>query len=95
MVNTFITKLASFLESVILSVEPLLIAGDFNIHVDDANDPDTAVFLDLLESMNLFRATKSLLSQPRSFTVLPNSDAASLANEVGSLLTKSQECTLP
>ena len=31
----------------------------------------------------LFRATKSLLYQPRSFTVPPGSDVVSLANEVG------------
>ena len=31
----------------------------------------------------LFRDTKSLLSQPRSFTVPPGSDVVSLANEVG------------
>ena len=31
----------------------------------------------------LFRAIKSLLSQPRSFTVPPGSDVVSLANEVG------------
>ena len=30
-----------------------MIVGDFNIHVNDANDPEAAIFLDLLDSMNL------------------------------------------
>ena len=60
-VNTFITEFAYFLEStIILSAEPLVIVGDFNIHFDDANDPGAAIFLDLLESMNL----KQLVTGP-------------------------------
>ena len=59
-VNTFITEFSHFLESIILSAEPLVIVGDFNIHVDDANDPEAAIFLDLLESMNL----KRLVTRP-------------------------------
>ena len=37
-----------------------MIVGDFNIHVDDANDPEAAIFLDLLDSMNL----KQLVTGP-------------------------------
>lgn len=58
--NTFITEFAHFLESIILSAEPLVIVGDFNIHVDDANDPEAAIFLNLLESINL----KQLVTAP-------------------------------
>ena len=58
--NTFITEFAHFLESIILSAEPLVIVGDFNIHVDDANDPEAAMFLNLLESINL----KQLVTAP-------------------------------
>ena len=37
-----------------------MIVGDFKIHVDDANDPEAAIFLDLLDSMNL----KQLVTGP-------------------------------
>ena len=37
-----------------------MIVGDFNIHVDDASDPEAAIFLDLLDSMNL----KQLVTGP-------------------------------
>ena len=42
-----------YLETVILSPEPLLICGDFNIHVDVANNHDASAFLDILGSMAL------------------------------------------
>ena len=51
--NKFITKLAHFLESIILSAKPLVIVGDFNIHIVDNNNPDAAIFLNLVDSMNL------------------------------------------
>ena len=50
---TFIGEFSTFLESIILSAEPLLIVGDFNYHVDDPNNNDAAQFLDLINSMNL------------------------------------------
>ena len=36
-----------------MSSEPLLITGDFNIHVDNVKDSDAIRFLDLLASMGL------------------------------------------
>ena len=42
-----------YLESVVLSPEPLLITGDFNIHVNVPNDSDAARALELLTSMGL------------------------------------------
>jgi hypothetical protein len=36
-----------------MSSEPLLIVGDFNIHVDIPRDPNAIRFLDLLSSMGL------------------------------------------
>jgi hypothetical protein len=51
--RTFLTEFTAYLESIILSVEPLLIVGDFNLHVDDPNDAVAVAFLDTLESLNL------------------------------------------
>ena len=38
--STFSTDFAEYLETLILSSEPLVITGDFNVHVHDSNDPD-------------------------------------------------------
>ena len=49
-----ITEFADFLKSVVMTIEaPLLIAGDFNIHVNKQLDNDCDSFLDILSSMNL------------------------------------------
>ena len=52
-VNSFIDEFSEYLESVILSNDLLCLTGNFNIHVDDHNDPAACRFLDLLESMSL------------------------------------------
>ena len=52
-VGMFVTEFAKFLESVVMTTEPLLLAGDFNIHVNINTDNDAANFLDLLSSMGL------------------------------------------
>ena len=39
-INTFFSELADYLESIVLCQEQLLISGDFNIHVDNAEDTD-------------------------------------------------------
>ena len=41
------------MESIILAPEPLIITGDFNIHVNNTNDSDACEFLDLLASLGL------------------------------------------
>ena len=41
------------MESIILTPEPLIITGDFNIHVNNTNDSDACEFLDLLASLGL------------------------------------------
>ena len=51
--STFFEEFTSYLESVIMSSELLLITGDFNIHVDDCRDTDYVRLLGLLESMGL------------------------------------------
>jgi len=51
--SVFLDEFPAYLESVVMSPEPLLITGDFNIHVDVPNDKDAARFLELLTSMGL------------------------------------------
>ena len=52
-VDVFFEEFSAYLELIILSSEPLLITGDFNIHVDVVGDPVSAKFLDLLEAMDV------------------------------------------
>ena len=54
-VNVFFEEFSAYLESIILSSEPLLITGDFNIHVVVVGDPNRVKFLDLLEAMGLLQ----------------------------------------
>ena len=58
--NAFFTEFLSYLKSILLSKEQLLITGDFNIHVDIVDDPDSLKLLDLLESLGL----RQHVSQP-------------------------------
>ena len=58
--NAFFTEFSSYLESILLSKEQLLITGDFNIYVDIVDDPDSLKLLDLLESLGL----RQHVSQP-------------------------------
>ena len=51
--NDFFTEFSTYLETILLSKEPLVIAGDFNIHVDVPHDPDSVKLLDLLQSIGL------------------------------------------
>ena len=51
--SVFLDEFLAYLESVVMSPEPLLITGDFNIHVNVPNDSDAARFLELLTSMGL------------------------------------------
>ena len=43
-VNSFIDEFSKYLESVILSNDLLCLTGDFNVHVDDHNDPAACHF---------------------------------------------------
>ena len=51
--NDFFSEFSNYLESILLSEEQLLITGDFNIHVDVVDNPDSLKLLDLLESVGL------------------------------------------
>ena len=51
--STFLTDFADYLETLILSSEPLVINGHFSVHVDDSNDRGATKLLDLLDSLGL------------------------------------------
>ena len=54
-ISTFLREFSSYMEPIILTKEPLIIVGDFNIHVDIPTDTDAVKFLDLLDSLALFQ----------------------------------------
>ena len=56
--TVFFREFSDFLESVLLSKEQILFAGDFNIHVDNPRDSDAIKFADLLESFGLQQHVK-------------------------------------
>ena len=51
--NSFVSDFTSYLESIISSMQPILIVADFNLHVDINGDADAGDILDTLESMGL------------------------------------------
>ncbi|XP_063951799.1 uncharacterized protein LOC135153255 [Lytechinus pictus] len=51
--HNFVTEFSSLLESLVIDQHQLMIAGDFNIHVDDESDRDAKIFLDILDASNL------------------------------------------
>ena len=51
--GVFFEEFSDYLGSIILSSEPLLITGDFKIHVNVVGDPHRLKLLDLLETMGL------------------------------------------
>ena len=57
--TVFFREFSDYLESVLLSKEQILFAGDFNIHVDNPCDSNAIKFADLLESFELQQHVKS------------------------------------
>lgn len=51
--KVFFSEFSELLESVVLRPNPIIICGDFNIHVDEHDDPDAKRLDDLLQSMGL------------------------------------------
>ena len=51
--SLFFEEFSNMLETLAISSGSLLIAGDFNFHVDIASDSEASKFLELLESVNL------------------------------------------
>ena len=58
-VSTFLDEFADYLESTVLTPEPLLITGDINIQADVPDDPDAIKFLDLLDFLGLAQHVKT------------------------------------
>ena len=55
----FMNEFSSLLESYITKIGSLVIAGDFNFHIDDTTDTAAANFLSLLESFDLQQHVRS------------------------------------
>jgi len=55
----FTEEISLLLESLSASSSRILLAGDFNVHVDDSNDREASVFLSILESFNLLQHVHS------------------------------------
>ena len=51
--DMFLDDLAGFLQGVLTLYSNIIIAGDFNLHIDDIANPDAQVFLDLLTAFGL------------------------------------------
>ena len=51
----FLDEFRTYLEHLILTPEPLLLVGDLNFRVDQANDCDARSFLSVLDSFDLIQ----------------------------------------
>ena len=56
--GAFLSEL-DYLESFVLCTEPIIISGDFNLQLDNANDPSAVAFMDLLDSLDLVQHVRS------------------------------------
>ena len=56
--NMFFEEFSSFLESIVMCPEILLITGDFNFHLDDIADEDSRKFIEVLETFGLIQHVK-------------------------------------
>ena len=54
--SVFLEEFSTFLESAVFCTNHLLITGDFNIHMDVADDPDATAMRGLLESTGWLKA---------------------------------------
>lgn len=56
--GTFIEEFSSYLESITITPNKLLIGSDSNIHVNDESDMTTKAFLDLLQNYDLINRVR-------------------------------------
>ena len=65
--SVFFDEFAVYLEGVVMCPEVLVIAGDFNLHIDDRENADTRRFVELLETFGLVQhVTFSTLTYMRT-----------------------------
>ena len=69
-IGTFFAEFSHYLESVVMTNEPLVLLSDLNIHVDVPTDMDAIQFRDLLDSMGLQQHVKQPTHIPVSYTHL-------------------------
>ena len=80
-VSTLLREVTEYLETIMMSNEPLLISRDFNIHVDVPDDANAIKFWDLLESMAL--------------TQHVNTTTHRLGHTLDLIITRDSECLCP
>ena len=49
----FLDEGTDFLAAFLVDHNNIIITGDFNIHVNDTNDPEARIFLDTMEALGL------------------------------------------
>ena len=49
----FLDEVTDFLANFLVEHNNIIIAGDFNLHVNNTNDPEAQVFLDTMEALGL------------------------------------------
>ena len=49
----FLDEVTDFLATFLVKHNNIIITGDFNIHVNDTNDPEAQIFLDNMEALGL------------------------------------------
>ena len=49
----FLDEVTDFLATFLVEYNNIIIMGDFNIHVNNTNDPDAQIFLDTMEALGL------------------------------------------
>ena len=49
----FLDDLADILEKHLMSLSNIMVAGDFNLHLDKKNDPDVNLFKDMVQAFGL------------------------------------------
>ncbi len=53
--QVFFDEFSSYLETIVMVPEVLMITGDFNFHIDSPTNPDTKKFMDLLDTFGLIQ----------------------------------------
>ena len=51
--SEFLTEFSEFLSSIVMKVDSLVLAGDFNFHVDNPSDNFANEFINITQSLNL------------------------------------------